>query len=70
MALDEPKDTDNVYDVNGFQFIMEKDFDEKAHPVKVDFLGYGFQISSDMDFGADAAAGGCAGCGSGSDGCG
>ena len=70
MALDEPKDTDNVYDVNGFQFIMEKEFDEKAHPVKVDFLGYGFQISSDMDFGAGADAGGCAGCGSGGDGCG
>lgn len=39
MALDEPKDTDNVYDVNGFQFVMDKDFDRKAQPVKVDFLG-------------------------------
>lgn len=68
MALDEPKETDNVYDVNGFQFIMEKEFDKQAQPVKVDFLGYGFQISSGMQF--DAGAGGCAGCGSGSDGCG
>ena len=66
MALDEPKETDNVYDVNGFQFIMDKDFDEKAKPVSVDFLGYGFKISSSIDFGQAA---GCSSCGSGS-GCG
>jgi len=66
MALDEPKETDNVYDVNGFQFIMDKDFDEKAKPVSVDFLGYGFKISSSIDFGQAA---GCSSCGS-SSGCG
>ena len=27
MALDEHKDTDNSYDVNGFKFIMDKEFD-------------------------------------------
>lgn len=53
MALDEPKDSDNVFDVNGFQFIMEKEFYEKAQPVKVDFLGYGFKIDSSIEFGAD-----------------
>jgi len=63
MALDEPKETDNVYDVNGFQFIMDKDFDEKARPVTVDFLGYGLKISSGIDFGPAAS---CSGCGSGS----
>ncbi|NNL78446.1 MAG: heme biosynthesis protein HemY, partial [Desulfobacterales bacterium] len=41
MALDEPKETDDVYDVNGFQFVMDKDFGEKPKPVTVDFLGYG-----------------------------
>lgn len=60
MALDEPKDNDNVFDVNGFQFIMEKEFYEKAQPVKVDFLGYGFKIDSSIEFGAgDAACGSC-----------
>ena len=58
MALDEPKETDNVYDVNGFQFIIDKNFYEKAKPVKVDFLGYGFRISSGIDFGAS-----CSSCG-------
>ena len=66
MALDEPKDSDKVYDVNGFQFIMDKDFDEKAKPVTVDFLGYGFKISSSIEFGP---ASGCSSCGSDS-GCG
>jgi hypothetical protein len=66
MALDEPKDSDNVYDVNGFQFIMDKDFYEKAKPVKVDFLGYGFRISSSIEFGPSA----CSSCGTSSGGCG
>ena len=60
MALDEPKDSDNVFDVNGFQFIMEKEFYEKAQPVKVDFLGYGFKIDSNIEFGAGASA--CGSC--------
>ena len=65
MALDEPKETDNVFNVNGFQFILDKDFYEKVKPVKVDFMGYGFRISSSLEFGK-AAAGGCGSCGGGS----
>jgi iron-sulfur cluster assembly protein len=61
MALDEPKDTDNVYDVNGFQFVMDKDFDRKAQPVKVDFLGYGFSISSNLTFSESCSACGTTG---------
>ena len=68
MALDEPKETDDVYDVNGFQFIMDKDFGERAKPVKVDFLGYGFRIESSIEFNQGSA---CSGCGSASSsGCG
>ena len=66
MALDEPKESDIVYDVNGFKFIMDKDFDEKAKPVTVDFLGYGFKISSKIDFGEASACSSCSsdsGCG-------
>jgi iron-sulfur cluster assembly protein len=65
MALDEPKETDNVFNVNGFQFILDKDFYEKVKPVKVDFMGYGFRISSSLEFGK-AAAGSCGSCGGGS----
>lgn len=66
MALDEPKDTDEVVDINGFQFIMDKDFFEKAKPVKVDFLGYGFSISSGIEFGPSA----CSSCGTAGNTCG
>jgi hypothetical protein len=39
---------------------MEKEFYEKAQPVKVDFLGYGFKIDSSLEFSAgDSACGGC-----------
>lgn len=62
MALDEPKDTDNVFTVNGFQFILDKGFYDKVKPVKVDFMGYGFRISSSLQ----PEAGGCGGCGGGS----
>ncbi len=65
MALDEPKEGDHVFDVNGFQFIMEKEFCAKAQPVKVDFLGYGFKIDSKIEFDAgDSACGGCGTAGS------
>jgi hypothetical protein len=68
MALDELKDNDNVFDVNGFQFVIEKEFYEKAQPVKVDFLGYGFKIDSSIDFGAsESACGSCSTSGNCSD---
>ena len=61
MALDEPRDTDQVFNVNGFQFVIEKEFYEKAKPVNVDFMGYGFRITSSINF-APADGGGCGGC--------
>jgi iron-sulfur cluster assembly protein len=61
MALDEPRDTDNVFNVNGFQFIVEKEFYEKAKPVTVDFMGYGFRITSSINFDSGAGCGGCHG---------
>jgi hypothetical protein len=45
---------------------MDKEFFEKAKPVKVDFLGYGFSISSSIEFGPSA----CGSCGTNSGGCG
>jgi Fe-S cluster assembly iron-binding protein IscA len=62
MALDEPRDNDKVFDIDGFQFLVDKDFLEKAQPIKVDFLVHGFKLDCGLDFGA----GGCSSCGSGS----
>jgi len=62
MVLDEPNDADEVFDIKGYKFIVNKDFLAQAQPIKVDFGGIGFKISSGMDFGANA---GCGSCGSG-----
>ena len=58
MALDEQADTDKAFDIDGFQFIVNQDFLEKAQPIKVDFHMYGFKLDSSIDFGA-----GCTSCG-------
>jgi len=62
MALDEPKDSDEVYEVEGFKYIIDKGFMEKAKPVKVDFSEYGFKLSSNIDF--DASCSSCSTTGS------
>jgi iron-sulfur cluster assembly protein len=60
MALDEPKETDKEFDIDGFKYIVEEEFIEKIQPVKVDFTYFGFRVSSEMDFGAGAS---CTSCG-------
>ncbi|MBW2407373.1 MAG: hypothetical protein JRE92_04125 [Deltaproteobacteria bacterium] len=50
MALDEPKDTDDVFDINGLRFIVDKDFLREAEPIKVDFSGFGFQFDCSLEF--------------------
>ncbi len=59
MALDEPKDADDVYDVDGFKYIVDKDFMERANPIKVDFQEVGFKLTSSIQMKSD-----CGGCGS------
>ncbi len=57
MALDEPKDTDSVFDINGFQFIIDEDLLIEARPIKVDFAHFGFQLDCAIEFQE-----GCSGC--------
>ncbi len=57
MALDEPKDTDDSYEIGGFKYIVDKEFLEKVQPIKVDFLNIGFQVSCAVDFGAGQGCG-------------
>ena len=59
MALDEPKDTDDVYEIDGFKYIIEKEFLEKVKPIKVDFTEMGFKLHCSVDFGAASACGSC-----------
>jgi iron-sulfur cluster assembly protein len=65
MALDEPKETDEVITDNGLTFLIDKTLYADAQPIKVDFIesemGAGFKLSSDLA----APEGGCgSSCGS------
>lgn len=59
MALDEPNDADEKFEVGDFTYIVNKEFLERAKPIKVDFHMYGFKLDCGIDFSA-AAGGGCA----------
>ncbi len=59
MALDEPKDSDDTFDIKGLKFVVDKDFMEKAQTIKIDFSGMGFQLDSNIDLGGQSGCGGC-----------
>lgn len=61
MALDEPNDNDEVYDIDGFKYIVNQDLLERAKPIKVDFMGMGFKIDCGIDFGAGGCGTSCSG---------
>lgn len=50
LALDESKDCDDIYPVDEFEFIIEKDLTAQIGNVHVDFLSYGFTITSEHGF--------------------
>ena len=50
MALDEPNDTDEQFEVDGYTYIVNKEFLERAKPIKVDFHMYGFKLDCGIDF--------------------
>ena len=58
MALDEPKENDNTFDIDGLKFIIDKNLMNEVAPIKVDFSGFGFQFDCGMDL--DDACTACA----------
>jgi iron-sulfur cluster assembly protein len=52
MALDEPKNDDEIVDQNGITYLINKQLLEQVKPVTVDYLdsgyGSGFSISSSL----------------------
>lgn len=68
MALDEPKDSDEVFDFDGdIKFVMDKQLLDSAKPVTVDISYMGFTVDSSLPTGGSCGSG----CGSsGSGGCG
>ncbi|MDQ7831340.1 MAG: IscA/HesB family protein [Desulfovibrionaceae bacterium] len=61
LALDEAKDTDDLFDVDGYNFIVDKELSAQAAPMRVDMSYMGFTVQSSLQLGD----GGC-GCSGGS----
>lgn len=64
LALDEPKDTDDVFDTEGYSFVVDKDLLTQAKPLTVDFACSGFTVDSSLELGSGGCGGGCS-CSSG-----
>jgi len=58
MALDEPKDDDEILDNNGITYLVNRQLFEQVKPINVDFvetaMGAGFSIGANLSHG-----GGC-----------
>ena len=52
MALDEPKESDEIIKENGITYLIDQELFEQAKPINVDFVesafGSGFSISSKL----------------------
>jgi Fe-S cluster assembly iron-binding protein IscA len=66
MALDEPKNEDEVFDEKGTKFIIDKDLLSQAKPINVDFIeaprGSGFKLTSNLAPAAGACGSSCSSC--------
>jgi len=62
MALDEPRNEDEVIEEKGTKFVIEKDLLNQAQPITVDFIttpeGAGFKLTSNLS----QEGGGCGSC--------
>lgn len=64
MALDKSRDNDEKYEIDGFQYVVDKEFMEKAKPIKIDYSETGFKLDSSIEIKEE-----CSGCGTTSDCC-
>ncbi len=50
-----------MLDINGFTYLVDKEFMEQAKPLKIDFTPMGFDISSGLELSKGECGGGCSG---------
>jgi iron-sulfur cluster assembly protein len=66
MALDEPKNEDEVFDEKGTKFVVDKDLFNQAKPINVDFIesprGSGFKLNSSLSPAEGGCGSSCSGC--------
>ena len=69
LALDEARENDEVFDLDGYTFVVEKELSTLASPITVDMTEYGFAVTSSLQLeGGSCGGGSCGGgsCGGGS----
>jgi len=59
LALDESKETDDVFETDGYKFIVDKELMSKAQPITVDLSYMGFQVHSSMELGGGGCGSSC-----------
>ncbi|OPX96482.1 MAG: hypothetical protein A4E62_02272 [Syntrophorhabdus sp. PtaU1.Bin002] len=66
MALDEPKESDQVFNESGLTFLIDKELFETAKPINVEFVetprGSGFAITSALSNKEGSGCGSCSSC--------
>ncbi len=60
MALDESKDSDEVFEIGNHPYVIDKELLTEAAPVTVDYTDMGYKIDTNMVM----PESGCSGCGS------
>lgn len=59
LALDEPRENDDVIDVDGFSFVVDKELMTQAQPISIDLTYAGFTVNSSLKLGGGSCGGGC-----------
>ena len=66
MALDDPRNEDEVFEEKGTKFVIDKDIYNQAKPINVDFVdtphGSGFKLTSSLVPAAGGSCGSCCSC--------
>ena len=50
LDVDEPKDTDEVFDIDGIQFVINRILLKETEPIKIDYTRSGFQFDCELEF--------------------
>jgi Fe-S cluster assembly iron-binding protein IscA len=59
LVLDEPKESDQVFDIESLKIVVEKDLLEKTGPIKIDFVETGGQPSFSIQSNLKNECSGC-----------
>jgi len=61
LVLDEPKNTDELFSIDGFQYVIDKALFAAVKPIKIDFSPLGFSVTGNPSAAANNYS--CATCG-------